>query len=282
MRYGLYRAFGSSSMCINNGVSLVCVACLLMYAMTNRVIKPSKGRIAYVLNGIAIITTISRTPILAFVLINIVWLLRSDAKLFVKKILPRMILVIGLLALIYSNSTTVQRYTKNVTNMFVAIVDSSVANEISSEFGSNAEGTGERFELYTWINDELGSRKLFGAGANAEFKHQFQMTKKRTSIKISIENQYLKIYFYFGYVGLSIFIVYLLGNLRSSFRGMKATRERWAYSFVSVVIQLVFLGCWFLVASVDDFRWYLLAVTLGAILKRLRFNPLYNEDEVRI
>jgi hypothetical protein len=266
MRYGLYRSIGSANMSINNGVILAFVACLLMYSITNEVVDKKKAIFAYILNAFALLMTVSRTPILAFLFVNIMWMYRAGLFRTLRRYAGRIFIVFMLLVVLINSSTSAKSVINNFTNMFVAIYDVSVASEVTSDFGSNAQGKGERFELYTWINDALGDNKLFGNGANAVFEHDFQMTKKTRRTKTSIENHYLKIYYYFGYIGLTLFILFLLSSLLKTAKRLRIDKKRWSISYFSMVAQLSGIFVWFLVSAIDDFRWYLLLVTMEFII----------------
>lgn len=264
-RYGFYRARGVANHSINNGLILAILVCILLYFKEENLFAKKKLNIAIILSSIACIFTFSRTPLIALILVLFLYFVKQGGLKYLIKHKNTVLLcaIISFSAVIASS--TLRVFLQNFFNMFLAVFDGSVADSITSSFGSNANGIGERFDLYKWIYQDMGDNHIFGVGANTAFAHDFQMTKKTVRTKTSIENQYLKYFYYFGYVGLSIFVLYVLKNMIYAIRRIRKN-SIYAYALISMITLVV---CWFFVSSVDDFRWFVLFTSLMYIIPKI-------------
>lgn len=268
MRYGLHRSFGVASNSINNGLILVMLNGLLLFFKLEKYVNKKMITISIFLSFVACLLTLSRTPLIGLVILYLFVFFEQGGFIFLLKNLLKVFSFATLIVLVFVFSVSVRTLAFNYFNMFYAIFDGQTADNISGSFGSNANGVGERLELYKWVYDDVGDKRMFGLGANAEFAHDFQLTTKTIRTKTSIENQYLKVFYYFGYVGLAIFLLFLLNCIFVSLRGLKKHRI-YRYSFFSTVILCV---CWFFVSSVDDFRWLLLFISFLYIIPKFTFD----------
>ena len=262
MRFGFYRSIGVANHSINNGLILAMLVLLLLYFQVKAYCNSKRITLAIVLSTIACFLTLSRTPLIALALVFLFYFIERGGLYFLVRHKNKTILCIFALIIVFSFSSTARRSFINVTNMFLAVFNDNVAEEITSSFGSNASGIGERFDLYRWIYDDMGNHHVFGVGANTAFEHDFHVTAKTIRTKTSIENQYLKMFYYFGFVGLCIFIVFLLKVMLVSLINSKKDK---IYRYTKYAL-FVLSVCWFLVSSVDDFRWLLLFVSLMYIV----------------
>lgn len=262
-RFGLVRCYGSFTTSINNALFLVLSVCIILYKIdceTNKR-KKKKNIIALVLACCATVATLSRFPIMLLVFVFIAWLLKKGILQLLFKNIAKIIVVISIICMVFAFSQSMRNITTNFTNMFVAIFDTSAQKDISGSFGVNASGVGERVLLYNWVREKIRGNEVFGVGPEADivFKYTDEWNKVRE--KTSIENQYLKMLSYFGYVGLILFIMFTIVVLIYSIKRLKYDSKRvFDFWYMTLVAQISYIICMFSVASVDDMRTYFMII----------------------
>lgn len=262
-RFGLVRSYGSFTTSINNALFLVLAVCIILYKIdceTNKR-KKKKNMVALALTSCAIIATLSRFPMMLLVFVFITWLLKRGILQFLLKNIVKVILVISMVCTVFILSQSMRNIATNFTNMFVAVFDDSAQENISESFGVNAGGVGERVLLYTWVREKIRGHEVFGVGPDADivFKYTDEWNKVRE--KTSIENQYLKMLSYFGYVGLILFIMFTVVILVYSIKRLKYDSKRiFDFWYMTLIAQISYIICMFSVASVDDMRTYFMLI----------------------
>lgn len=264
-RYGLVRTYGSFTNSINNAVFLIMGFWITFYMSKEN--KYNKKYMFYtILNIIAIITTLSRAPMMIFFISIVLYCLKIGlAKIIItniKKIIIGTLLIIVLIASFSKLRITLV----NFANMFFAIFDESTSTSISSSFGVNANGIGERADLYKWVSEKISEHELLGLGANEEIIFVYKDANGKTREKTSIENQYLKVLAYFGWIGLILFIIFTWIMLIENFKLYKKNKN--LFYLITMLIQIEYIACMFTVASIDDMRMYYLILALMFIFSK--------------
>ena len=254
-RYGFCRSMGSFTTSINNGVFLLLTFPIIFY-IKEYTHKIKFANILEIFVWIAIITTLSRTPILGAILMSI--LLNLRGKDFTKRNkLKIFIFIMVIFCLIFIPKV---RYTFNkFSKMFIAVIDTKVADEISDTFGSNANGIGHRLELYNWVYNSI-KNKWIGNGANAYFNYEFVTTQGSTHVKKSIENYYLATFYKFGYVGLICLIMFFIENIEKCIKSKKIDLSGFIKRIL--IVTVVYYIMLFFVSASDEFKMLLILVTL--------------------
>lgn len=262
-RFGLVRSYGSFTTSINNALFLVLAICIILYEIENEtnMRKKRKKRVALVISSSAVVATLSRFPMMLLALVFIAWLLKKGILQFLLKNIVKITIVIIIICMVFTFSESVRNVTENFVNMFVAVFDDSAKDNISESFGVNAGGVGERVLLYTWVGEKIKGKEAFGLGPNADivFKYTDEWNKVRE--KTSIENQYLKMLSYFGYIGLILFILFTGKVLVYTIKRLKYSPQRvFDFWYMALIAQLSYIICMFSVASVDDMRTYFMII----------------------
>lgn len=267
-RYGLYRAFGSFTTSINNGSFLMLTFPLSWYAQRYFTDK-RLSKVAIIFTWIALICTLSRGPIIGALLLNIIIVWKSGLLRFFKRNLLKVILALLIFsALMFIPA--VRSATKSFFDMFFAIFDSSVADEISGDFGGNADGIGHRFMLYSWVWEDLSGNYWFGKGALTPLHHLWMTSRGTLAIKQSIENFYLSTLYHYGITGLLALIAFLIEESVSLFGKYRAERKESnlkiasdSWQFRIFVTVLCYFGVLFTVSAVDDFKMFFILLALS-------------------
>ncbi len=214
LRFGFYRCIGATSTPINNGhFMILCMPILIDKIINNTNTKERSFFIfAFVMIWLNLICTLSRGPILIGFALNAVWLLKRGVWGYLKKhfktVIVISVIVVGL-AQVPQISSAIQAFTQ----MFTAMVDENVREEIRHSFGSNVKGIGERVELYDWVWESVQGDVLLGKGPHQAFAYIWYDEYNKAHLKESIENQYLACLFRFGIIGLVTMSCYFLSYL---------------------------------------------------------------------
>ena len=265
LRFGLHRAFGSYTTPINNGAFLLLTFPISFYVLNYTKMK-SLGRWTIVLTWIALLATLSRAPILAAIILNVVFVWKNGIVKFIKNNWRKLLIFICLIIVMFLLPTT-RRVLTNFVYMFIAIFDSNVAADISYSFGQNVAGIGHRISLYSWVWDSLNN-KWIGNGANSYFVYDFITTQGSLHTKQSIENYYLAILYKFGIIGLVFVGLFFLDTINKYRRIVKKTHSEFIkYSFVTTIVYFLVL---FSVSAVDEYRVFLILIILSTASSNFR------------
>lgn len=285
VRFGVHRAFGAYTTSINNGVFLLLTFPLTWYAQKYFHDK-RLSTVALIATWIALVCTLSRGPIMFALVLNIIIVWKSGIFRFFKRNLVKIIFAVIILALLLL-IPSVRMNAYKILTMFLAIFDPSVAQGIEQDFGSNAEGTGQRMMLYSWVWQDLGTHKLFGLGANTPMHHIWRPDRYNVAIKESIENFYLATLYHYGIVGLTALVAFLTESSVWCF--MKYRVERKVLSlkkasesmhFRVFVTFLCYFGTVFTVSSIDDFKMFFILLVFADAYHRfiVKAHPAENNS----
>ena len=189
--YGLYQVF---------------IVALINYK--NSIFGESrKLKICYMISVLNVFLSVSRTPIIAFIVIQLLFWYRDSKKKFANYMF---VALIGALVLLIA-STSFGFRIPLIDDLLETINQVLSGNTASS--GSTV-GVGNRFDLWAWVYLSMGNKWIMGHGPTAEFAYKVYEWQTKTSI----ENQYLNILWHNGLVGLVLLILSYLSILIYSFK----------------------------------------------------------------
>ena len=264
-RFGLYRSYGSSTNFTNNGAFLMLCFPVVVWKMQQKEEHKKIYGVIYGLVFLNILATLTRSIILCTFFLQFIWLLKSGMVQYIKKHFLQ-VMAAAAVVLLVVNIPVVYNFLNQFISMFVALYDYETANEISDSFGSNANGIGQRFLLYTWIFDAVKDKILFGLGPNCPFEYTFMTLTGKRMIKTSIENQYLVHLYRYGMAGLISYTSMLISIILRLWKNMESdlTGRGGKCTFGFMILTTVFIyfisGLSF--AASDDFRMLFLILSL--------------------
>lgn len=212
-----------------------------------------------------ILATLTRSIILCTILLQFIWLLKSGMIQFIKKHFVQVMAAVTAVVLLV-NIPVVSHFINQFISMFVALYDYETANEISDSFGSNANGIGQRFLLYTWIFEAVKDKFLFGLGPNCPFEYVFMTLTGKRMIKTSIENQYLVHLYRYGMAGLTSYLFMLISIISRLWKNMEnnltGKGRKCTFGFMILTTALIYFISGLSFAASDDFRMLFLILSL--------------------
>ncbi len=269
VRYGLLRIMTTFGHPISYGIYQCFISALIVYRLSTDFATKNKKFyiIAFILSTLNIFLTVSRIPILMFIIIQILFAYKKHKRNF----LPWFILVcLGILLI----ALTISVFDINIP--FIDDLFATFRSFFKGETASSGEtvGMGNRVELFEWVTKSMGNSWIFGKGFEAEFAYKVFEWQTKTSI----ENQYLNILYHTGLVGLITLLLSYLGILYFAKRMQKKhhllSNEK-SFSFASVIfiVLLVYFIAQFGVQETDITRIYVILVSLLIAYYRISTNP---------
>lgn len=282
VRFGLTRFCGAGLVSSNNANFLLLASILVLYCILHCESRKKKnGLIAvYVLNAIALFCTLTRAPIMLFFALQVVWLVKAGMLKVVRKYFLQIIVTVAIATAIMAFVPQINNLVTNFVAMFQALINTAAADSISDTFGSNAQGTGERLQLYTWVNQQIKGSEIFGKGANAPFIQEWITSYGKRVIKNSLENHYLMVYYQFGIVGLITFIahyLYLLfytGKAGIKYKRINFTSMLGSWNFCTMVFWgiVIMIPAMFVTGLFDELRMLYFMTALTVAYEKLNIN----------
>lgn len=263
IRYGLHRTYGSFENYMNNGTFLVLALAIVMWGIQN--INKKKFTITYILVLLNIFATITRASIIGAVILQCIWLVKAGVLKSLKKHLKSVLLVLALL-IVVMQLPQMKVITQAIVNMFLAVLDPSLATEMASTFGGNARGTGQRLELYSWVWESIDNKWL-GAGPTTAFGYEWVTSTGATALKWSIENQGLAVLFKYGLSGVVLYISMMIsvifdtirtGTLENVGQGKRKKTFTLSFLITSAILVYIFMG--FFHAYLGEFRFFFILI----------------------
>lgn len=286
VRFGLTRFCGAGLVSSNNANFLLLASILVLYRILHCDDNKKKRKLiaVYVLNAASLCCTLTRAPILLFFALQFVWLIKAGLFRFIRRYFLKITVTILAVFVVIAFVPQVNTVVMSFFSMFQALVNSATADSISDTFGSNAQGTGERLQLYTWVNQQIKGSEIFGKGANTPFIQEWVTSYGKRVIKNSLENHYLMVYFQFGLVGLVTFILhYLYFLFHVGKAGMRCKRinsmaVRGGWNFCTMVFWgiIIMIPAMFVTGLFDELRMLYLMIALAAAYEK------FGIDELRI
>lgn len=269
IRFGLTRFCGAGLVSSNNANFLLLASIMVLY----RILHCDDGRkrkryiAIYALNAIALCCTLTRAPIMLFFALQVVWLAKAGVFRFLNRYFLRVIVAVLVVAALITFVPQINTIVINFTAMFQALFNASTADSISSSFGSNAEGTGERLQLYGWVTQQIKGSEIFGKGPNTSFIQEWTTSYGARVTKKSLENHYLMVLYQFGAVGLVTFICHFLYMLFSVFRSgryiSKQRADKWNFCIMVSWGIIIMIPAMFVTGLFDELRMLYLMVALS-------------------
>lgn len=194
-RYGLLRIMTTFGQPIGYGLYQVFISAIIYYRLNTDLSRKQKTfyYVAYIISVVNIVLSVSRTPLLAYILIQSLLVYQKSKKRFVNWAFVGVITIIvgGLIADVTGiKIPLLNDIIQTFTNLFQGVTQTS----------EQTIGFGDRFDLWFWVADSMDGNWLFGNGATAEFAYEVH----EWQIKTSIENHYLFTMYQYGLVGVLI------------------------------------------------------------------------------
>lgn len=265
VRFGIYRSHAMMVVTHNYSAFLLFAETIIMYMWLkeNSTKKRKYYKAAYIIVFIGMMLTLTRASIAAFLVLQFVlgWLTGAIQKPLniIKAVMVVLFVWIGVEIF---NIEAVKSVLSSFVLMFMAMMDASTANSISSEFGINAGGVGQRQDLYDWILEKVKGNELLGLGPQARFSRFINADFTKTSI----ENQYLALIFRTGWIGM---LSYVLFNLQVIFYLFKhrnygeIINGRISLNGMMILTLIAYLVLMFTFSEIDEI--YFINVILGLL-----------------
>lgn len=261
-RYGLHRIMGSFGQPIGYGLFQVVVVTLILYRLSTVGRRRIFLIIAYIFCSLNVFLTISRIPILAWVLIHILLVTQLSQKKRGQYVVFGILGVIAACFVISIFGIEIPFVDDLVQTAFLLLSgDSSSTNEI---------GVGNRLDLWKWVSESMGNSWLWGHGASNPFAYEVYEWQTKTSI----ENQYLNVMYYNGLIGLATLLISYITTLRvvriSGQKFLRWNTERsLSFNKISWFLLIVYYICGLGVQESDMSRMYIFYVTLIIVYNRI-------------
>ena len=241
-RMGLSRAKSFTYQAITFGNYLTLTSSLCVYRIVNcrDLHKKRLFKFFYIMMWLGTFATVSRSTILFFIVCQILLgLSLGFGKLMAKVFGVILLLVAGgfIYFQVLGNDSSVLM---NVFYLIMSVFDESYAVGLSGV----AVAEGNRLDLYSWVWDAVQGHLLFGLGPGATFSHDITYGNIMYSsivTKTSIEVEYLKCLFHYGFIGLISKVAFMISILVSSLK--RGLSDRKAGNLLSFEMTI---GCAFL------------------------------------
>ena len=267
-RFGLRRLLSFSSHTIQYCLYCMFVLALTLYRIANDVKKKGTYYIGYMIIFANAILSLSRGPILVMVISQLILLYTAGFKNFVKTIIKVVAVVAVLVIVVIFAFPQVASMLRQIVYMLLAVFNSSYASAISSSFGSNLSGVGNRLDLYGWVWENLSGHYIFGKGPWAVFEHVMSYNMWTGAIyKYSIEVNYLHTMYHYGIITMVLEILMMLKLMISGtsrkFKTRSETYEhRLSFGTMFAIMVFCYLISWFAVQAGSEFAVFLICMSL--------------------
>ncbi|MBP5192353.1 MAG: hypothetical protein J6Z74_03315 [Eubacterium sp.] len=286
-RFGFLRIIGFTSHANTYCAYCMIALFLIIYRWCNT--ENKRYRIGLIIMGLSILLnvffTMSRsTWICIFVGVMLNLFMIMGWKKFLKFILivsAAGIVVCAILALV---SESFRRIIDIAIKSVLVLFDDSYVDYLHSVgLTDNAKGIGNRFDLYGWVDYELQGFKAFGKGYTAAFRHRVVFEGGGGFIKKSIEVEWMKTYWRFGFVGLFTKIVYFIANVACAVKEIVVRKRegetRFTFAKEVLIINICYIMYFFVMMRNEE--GYLMLVVTGLFLAYLGIRADKDEAAVK-
>ena len=267
IRLGITRVKAFTYQAITYGNYLIMVSGLCFYRMVMKE-TPRKHLffiITYILIGLNVLCTASRSTIMLYVLVQLVFLWLIGVRKFFKWLFIG-IASLGILGVICNALGIEIGILKNAVNLVLAMFfESSQQSLVGLYESTNFSGIGNRIDLYDWVWSDLDGHRLIGMGPGVAYKREMsgiQNGYHYTWYKESIENEYLNCLYHYGVVGLFSEVVFFLSTIICSFKNRKKRKfaeEKIGFGAICFVVFTAYYVSFFAVMqSVEKRLFYIL------------------------
>ena len=220
------------------GISIFCI--------NSKFVKRKLYYVAYVLQWINIIFTMSRSVIIIGLCANIVLNFMLGKKKIILNTIKYICIISIFVTIVFLLFPNVLKIVVNVFYMLIAVFDSSVISKFANSYGAeNINAFGERNQLYSWVFNSMGHNWIFGNGIKSNFNYSYHYNIDVWTIdavKKSIENQYLYVLYQKGIVGLLLEEIFYLSILSASFKRIRKLRfTEYNNNYINIFCKCVFI-----------------------------------------
>lgn len=256
VRYGLLRIMTTFGQPIVYGLYQVFIVALINY---RKGVKHNRKylNLCYVISVLNIFLSVSRIPILAYIIIQILLVYRKSKKKFINYLV--FACVVSLTGIMVGTAFGFK----------IPLVDDllqTVKQILSGNFTSSSTtvGVGNRFDLWTWVYLSMGNNWIWGNGMVAKFAYKVYEWQTKTSI----ENQYLFILWHNGLVGLVLLVLSYVSTLQFAWKRrycyMNQEREGLSFNYTVFILMLVYYIVELGVQETDLTRMY--SIMIAALI----------------
>lgn len=286
LRFGILRLVSFTSHAIS-----YCCYCMFILALAFYRITLSNKKIyviAYILCALNALLTISRITLLGIIASQFLLLLFYDRKKFVRYLTYMLIALAIALIFGIAFSSTVRKLVLSVYYMVMVFFDSSYVTKLRSMgMTDNAEGFGQRLSLYSWVHIKLYPDYLLGKGEKNEFGYYFINNYGYRQLKESIEVEWLRTMYRYGYVGLAAEIFFFVATVISSFVKNAMTASSWENKISFAKVFLILIICYivvlFGVMQNEEMQLFFIIITLFmSYISHNGFNETSEKDDKTI
>ena len=269
IRYGLLRIMTTFGQPIAYGLYQVFIVALINY---RRGIEHNRKylNICYVISVLNIFLSVSRIPILAYIIVQILLTYRRSKKKFLNYIV--FACVVSLIGVTIGTAFGLK----------IPLVDDllQTANQLLSGSTSSSNttvGVGNRFDLWTWVYLSMGDNWIWGNGAVTRFAYKVYEWQTKTSI----ENQYLFVLWHNGLVGLVLLILSYVSTLQFSWKRryfyIDQVGEKLSFNYAVFILMLVYYIVELGVQETDLTRMYSVMISMLIIYNRIADRTEWNK-----
>lgn len=274
-RMGLLRIISFTSHAISYCVYCMFVLAIIFYRLT---LKGTKHKLFYVFSYFLICLnaffTLSRSALLCIIASQLILLWKCGRKRFIKRIF---LLLFGASILI-AGASVVNKDIANAVQIAIYIIfalfnDNAADYLISIGFTNNANGIGQRFDLYQWVWQAVKGNLLIGMGRTAAFAHNYVTAAGNRLTKESIEIEWLRTLYRYGILGLLSESIFFIKFLISSFKAQKSKmKNTWegnlSFASMSFTVILLYIVVLFAVMQNEDAQMlYIMLILFTAYVK---------------
>lgn len=269
IRYGLLRIMTTFGQPIAYGLYQVFIVALINY---RRGIEHNRKylNVCYVISVLNIFLSVSRIPILAYIIVQILLIYRRSKKKSMNYLV--FAYVVSLIGVTIGTSFGLK----------IPLVDDllQTANQLlsgSTSSSSTTVGVGNRFDLWTWVYLSMGNNWIWGNGVVTRFAYKVYEWQTKTSI----ENQYLFILWHNGLVGLVLLILSYVSTLQFSWKRrycyMDQVREDLSFNYTVFILMLVYYIAELGVQETDLTRMYSVMISVLIAYNRIADRTALNK-----
>lgn len=265
IRYGLLRIMTTFGQPIAYGIYQFFVVTLILYRLNTDNISPRKRRYlkrCYILCVLNVFLSVSRIPILAFIIMQILVSYRKSKGKFLNYAI--IVLVVVFFGVIISDCLGLKI---PLISDLLETIDIILTGQKSS---SSTVGVGNRLDLWYWVYESMGNSWIFGKGVSANFAYQVY----EWQTKSSIENQYLNILYHNGLVGLTTLLLSYGATLIYTRKGDKKYdrafgEKQISFNTIIFILLVIYYVCELGVQESDITRIYVLLISLLIAYNRI-------------
>lgn len=266
-RMGMNRIYSTFTHPISYGIYLTIIALLILYMLDKYENKKLYFNLVLILINLCF--TISRSIITAGIASLILMMMISGMLKLTRK---KMLLLMAIVILIFISPMLFP----NILNFFSEIFRSVAAvfnPNVTAELGS-AEGN--RKDLYAWTLYTLQGHYIFGMGTTAVFRYVIASYAWGDSVKNSLENQYLYLFFLHGLLGLITYVLSMVNIIVFSIKGLQQKYNKSVMKAVFVIVIMYIIMLFSTAESSENTMWYVV-LAMGIATKRMKSTELGEE-----